>query len=311
MKVGILGTGFGSYHADIYSKISSVESIRIFGRSEDRLKNIKTDLQIDVTNNIQNIISSEDIDLVDICLPSSLHREYAIEAMKNGKNVFCETPVTLSLEDAIAIKEASEKYDKKVFVDMFIKFEQAHKYVYTVTQENTLGKLKALHVRRKTPHLWGDLSLSNISPNLMIHELDFVIWLLGAPNKITASGVNSKEGECNVNALFNYDDVVVEVQASSMMPKSHPFSVEYEAIFENGAIEFVEDGYADRSERSLKLFTDQCMETLELLNRNCYEESIKHVIECCEKNTPTILSIEDAIESLKVALKIKDLLLNP
>lgn len=310
MKVGILGTGFGSYHAAIYNNISSVDSVKIFGRSEDKLKKIEMDLQIDVTNNIKDIIESRDIDLVDICLPSSLHREYAIEAMKNGKDVFCETPVTLILEDAIAIKDAAEKYDRKVFVNMFLKFEQAYKYVHNVTQENTLGKLKALHVRRKTPHLWGDLSLSKISPNLMIHELDFVTWLLGTPNKITTSGVNSKEGECHVITLLNYNDVVVEIQASSMMPRSYPFSVEYEAIFENGTIEFVENGYEDRTEKSLKLFTDKGMETLELSNRNCYEESINHVVECCEKNTPSLLSIDAAIASLEIALKIKDELLN-
>lgn len=311
MNVGILGTGFGSYHAEIYKKISSVNSIIIFGRDEEKRKKIEKDLRIDVTNNIQDIIQDKEIDLVDICLPSSLHREYAIEAMKNGKNVFCETPVSLNLEDAIAINQAAEEYDKKVFVNMFIKFEPAYQYVYNITQENTLGKLKAFHIRRKTPHLWGDLSLNKISPNLMIHELDFVTWLLGTPNQMTASGVNSKEGECHVSTLLNYDDVIVEVQVSSMMPKSHAFTVGYEAMFENGTIEFVENGYADRLEKSLKLFTNQGVETVELSDSDCYEAAIKHVVNHCETNLPSILSIDQAINSLTVALKIRDLLINP
>lgn len=171
MKIGILGTGFGSYHANIYSKMSNVDSIQIFGRNEDKLKKIEKDLQINTTNNIHDIITNKDIDLIDVCLPSSLHRQYAIEAMKNGKDVFCETPVALSLEDAIAIKQAAKQYGKRVFVDMFIKFEQPYDYIHKVIEENTLGKLKALHIRRKTPHLWGDLGLSKITTNLMIHEL--------------------------------------------------------------------------------------------------------------------------------------------
>lgn len=94
-----------------------------------------------------------------------------------------------------------------------------------------------------------------------------------------------------------------------MMPNYHPFSVAYEAMFENGTIEFIENGYADREEKSLKLFTNIGEETLELVNKNCYEESIKHVVNCCEKNIPTRLSIDDAIASLKIALETKDLLL--
>jgi predicted dehydrogenase len=38
MKVGILGTGFGAYHAAIYKKIPSVDSVIIFGRKDDSLK---------------------------------------------------------------------------------------------------------------------------------------------------------------------------------------------------------------------------------------------------------------------------------
>ena len=254
-------------------------AIKIFGRNDEKLKKIEKDLQIDTTNNIDEIILDKDINLVDICLPSQLHKEYTIKAMKNGKDVFCETPVTLSLEDAMAIKEAGEKYGKKFFVNMFVKFQEAYQYIYTIKKENTLGKLKALHVKRKTPHLWGDLSLDTISPNLMIHELDFVTWLLGKPNKITTSGINSKQGESHVSSLLNYDDHLVEVQASSMMPKSYPFTVAYEALFEDGTIEYIDNGY---------------------------EEALKHVIMCCQENITSLLSIDDAIDSLNLALKIKE-----
>ena len=310
MNIGVLGTGFGSYHAKVYNKMSNVDSITIFGRNEEKLKKIEKDLQISITNNIKDIITNKDIDLIDVCLPSSLHREYAIEAMKNGKDVFCETPVALSLEDAIAIKQAADEYGKKAFVNMFIRFEWPYEYIYTIIKENSLGKLKALHIRRKTPHLWGDLGLSRITTNLMIHEFDFVTWLLGNPKQITALGVEGKAGESHVSSLLNYNDAIVEIQSSSMMPDSHPFSVAYEAIFENGTIEYMENGYKDRVETSLKLFTNDDEKSIEIPNGNCWEESIKHVVECCEKNIPTRLSIDDAISSLKIALEIKDILLN-
>jgi UDP-N-acetylglucosamine 3-dehydrogenase len=309
MKVGILGTGFGYYHAILYSKIAAVDAIKIFGRNDEKLRKIEKDLQVATTNTIDDIILDKEIDLVDICLPSKLHKEYAIKALENGKDIFCETPVTLSLEDVVAIKEAAEKYNKKVFVNMFIKFHEAYQYIYTIKKENTLGKLKALHVRRKTPHLWGDLSLGTISPNLMIHEFDFVTWLLGMPNKISTLGVNSKDGESHVSALLSYDDSLVEVQSSYMMPKSYPFTVAYEALFEDGTVEYIENGYENRCERTLKCFTDKGMEVLELSNRDCYEESIKHVIMCFKENIPSLLSIDDAIDSLNVALTIRDLIL--
>lgn len=308
MKIGILGTGFGAYHAEIYNKLPVAEVLRIFGRKEEKLKKIESDLQIKGINKLEDIITNPEIELIDICLPSSLHRESAISAMKSGKNVFIETPAALSLEDAIAIQKAAREYDKKAFVNLFIRCEPPYEYLHNLIQDNTLGKLKALHIRRKTPHLWGDLGLNNITINLMTHEFDFVTWLLGSPNKVTASGVEGREGESHVIALLNYDDVIVEVQSSSMMPEYHPFTVAYEAMFENGTVEFIENGYADREEKSLIVYTNQGRQEVEPEVKNCYEEAIKHVIECCEKNIPTRLGIDDAVTSLEITLKVKEML---
>lgn len=270
--------------------MNNVDSIKIWGRHKEKLQKLKEDLNIETTTDMDEIINDKNIDLVDICLPSSLHKEYAIKAMKNGKDVFCETPTALTIEDAEAIQEASKRYHKRCFVDMFILFEEAYKYLHKLITENTLGTLKALYVKRETPHLWGDLSLDKISPNLIIHECDLVTYLLGYANEITALGVNSKEGESHISALLDYKDTAVTIQSSSLMPFSHAFTTGYEAIFESGSVEYRCDGYADREEKNMKLFSkDDCKE-IKLANTNCYEEAFKHVIDCCLNNTPSILT---------------------
>ncbi|MCM1992182.1 Gfo/Idh/MocA family protein [Oceanirhabdus seepicola] len=309
MKIGILGTGFGRYHASIYKKLSDVESIIIFGRDKDKLNKIKTELQIEVTDNINDILTNPDIDLVDICLPSNLHRKYVIEALKNGKNVYCETPVSLSLADAIAMKECEKEYGKKVFVDLFIKHEPPYEFLFNLAQKKEYGNLKALYLKRNTPPFWGDLGIGNITTNLMIHEFDFITWLLGSPDNISVSGLPTKEGESIVIANLNYKDTLVQVQSSSMMAKYYPFTVGYEAVFENAVIEFSEKCYEAGSDISCKLYTNSTVMDIELNDKNCYEESIKHVLDCCNKNIPTKLGIDDAIKSLEIAINAKNLLL--
>jgi UDP-N-acetylglucosamine 3-dehydrogenase len=309
MKIGILGTDFGMYHAQLYKGLDNVHSLTIFGRNAEKLDEIRKTMGIEVTNNIDTIITNKEIDLIDICLPISMHKEYVIQALKNGKHVFCETPICLTLEDAIAMEHAEKQYDKRVFVNLFIKHEYPYEYVYETIEKNSLGKLKALHIRRKTPPLWGDLGLGKITTNFMIHELDFITWLLGIPTEIFAFGVSGKEGQSHVDAILLYPHTIVEVQSSSMMPQHHPFTVGYEAVFEEGTIEYFEHGYADRLERSLKLFTDTHSEEIPIIEKNCYESSIKHVLECCTKNIPTKLGLADAIQSLKIALEIEEQLL--
>lgn len=304
MKIGILGTGFGMYHAELYQKSKEVESIRIFGRNREKLDQIRKDTGLEVTNRADDILTDKDVDLVDVCLPSPLHKDFVIEALRNGKDVFCETPVSLTLEDATAMKEAEERYGKRVFVNQFIKYQAPYEYLYHALQSNTSGKLKALHIKRETPQLWGDLSLDKMIINLMMHEFDFITWLLGIPDKISAVGINGKEGQSHMNALLSYNNTVVDIQGSSMMPFSHAFTVGYEAVFENGTIEFIENGYKDRCESSLILFTDSGREELKMEQKNCYEQAIRSVLESCTKGTPTRLSLDAAIQSLKLTLLV-------
>ncbi|QGH32812.1 gfo/Idh/MocA family oxidoreductase [Gracilibacillus salitolerans] len=310
MNIGILGTGFGVYHAELYKKLNNINSITIFGRDMGKLTRIKEDLDVAITDDVNVILKNPDIDLVDICLPSSLHKKYVIEALKNDKDVFCETPFALTIEDANAMQLAENQYGRKVFVNQFIKHEQPYEYLYKVMQIEKLGKLKALHIKRKTPPLWGDLSLNKITTDLMIHDFDVVTWLLGKPNCIFSQGANGKQGQSHVNALLKYSDGIVSVEGSSMMPFGHPFTVGYDAIFESGMITYNEDGYKDSVETSFKLYADQRIEQIDIVNQNCYEESIKHVIECCKKDIPTRLSLTAAIKSLGLSIKIKEQILN-
>lgn len=308
MKIGILGTGFGAYHAQIYSKLKNIDSIIIWGRDEVKLRNIKNDINIETTTNITDILDDPDIFLIDICLPSSLHKEYTIEALKNGKHVFCETPVALTLEDAILMEQASKKYNKKIFVDMFIKFDGPYDILYKFVKEKRYGELKALHLKRKTPPLWGSLGLDEITTKLMLHEFDFVTWLLGPSDDILSTAAQKDKDKAHVETIMNYENSFVEIQCSSMMPEYHPFTTAYEAVFENGTLEYLENGYYNRTEKSLKLFTDECQQEIELSEVDCYESAIKHVLECLEKDVPSKLSIDEAIISLETALKVKEII---
>lgn len=308
MKVGILGTGFGAYHAQIYSKIKNITSIKIFSRNEEKLKDLKKELDIEITTDISYILNDTEISLIDICLPSSLHKEYTIEALKNGKHVFCETPLALTLEDAVLMKQASEKYNKKIFVDMFIKFDGPYDILYKIVKEKKYGELKALHLKRKTPPLWGSLGLEEITTKLMLHEFDFSTWLLGPSDDIISTAVQKDKEKAHVETIINYENSFVEIQCSSMMPEYHPFTTAYEALFENGTLEYLENGYYNRTEKSLKLFTDDSQQDIKLPEVDCYESAIKHVLECLEKDIPSKLSIDEAIISLETALKVKDLI---
>lgn len=58
------------------------------------------------TDNWHDVVSREDIDIVDIVVPNDLHHEMCLEAAKHGKMIYCEKPLGLDFQDSLEIYRA-------------------------------------------------------------------------------------------------------------------------------------------------------------------------------------------------------------
>ncbi|MFD1906291.1 Gfo/Idh/MocA family protein [Paenibacillus rhizoplanae] len=85
MNIGILGTGFGAYHASLLKQMEFVNRIVVFGRNEAKLLKLKEELGVEITTSIEDLLSDPEVDVIDLCLPSALHKTYAVEALRRGK----------------------------------------------------------------------------------------------------------------------------------------------------------------------------------------------------------------------------------
>jgi UDP-N-acetylglucosamine 3-dehydrogenase len=307
MNIGILGTGFGAYHAGLWRKIEHVERIVIFGRNEDKLRELRNQYDVEVTSNIDDVLLDPTLELIDICLPSALHREYAILALKNGKHVFCETPVCLNWEDVLAMQQAEQKYNRRVLVNQFIKFDPPYTYLHDVIQQQKYGPLLSLTLKRETAPLWGDLGLGSIATNLMIHELDFINWVWGSLNPTTVWGSDSgKKEQALVRVSMHQPEGFAEIIASSQMPDRYPFTVGYEAYFANGKLEYHEsDDGSGQAESALYEFNAQGKHRIDLQKSDPYEKSIEHVAHALHYNKDSRLSLGQAAESMYIALEVQ------
>lgn len=311
MNIGVLGTGFGAYHAGILKKMERIDRVVVFGRNEAKLQKLHQELGVEVTTNIEEIMLDPTVDVVDICLPSHLHKRYAIDALQNGKHVFCETPVCLQLEDALAMKGAEKQYGRRILVNQFIKFDPAYVYLYEAARSERYGKLLSFTLKRETAPLWGDLGLGSITTDLMIHDLDFVTWMLGGISDYSVWGTQTGvDGQSLVRANFHNSEVFAETIVSSHMPKSYPFTVGYEAYFEHAKLIFHEsEDMNGGSELSLTEYTSSGKHQLALEQATHCEKSIEHALQCLEDNASSMISLDHAVQALEIAVELRKKLL--
>ncbi len=312
MKIGLLGTGFGVAHAQIYHRHPHVDDVVVFGRTPAKLDRIVGELGFVTTTNIDRIYDDPNTDLVDVCLPTPLHTDHVIRALQAGKHVLCELPLASTLADAQRVVDTHGASDRQVFVDMFGRFDPVNEFWHKAITEQPYGALKTLQVDTRTALLWEgyNLGLDSIAMDVMHASLDTIITALGQPQSTTAIGVSKDTGGSAAEVLFTYPGTIVHCSASALMPKPYGVRGGWRAAFTDAVVESTwTAGYDGRPTTTLTEFTDHDARDIDLPAVDAYTAVIDHVIACCEGRTDSRLDPTTVLDSLKVTLDIRDALI--
>ncbi len=65
----------------------------------------------------EELLSDPEVDIVLVAVPNDLHKDFSIEALRHGKHVICEKPVTMSSEELLEIMEVAKETGKIFTID--------------------------------------------------------------------------------------------------------------------------------------------------------------------------------------------------
>ena len=88
VNVAILGAGFmGKMHAECYQNLPNARIIAIGDIESEKASKLAMSCGARAFSNPEELIENKDVDLIDICLPTFLHKKYVIKAARAGKQV--------------------------------------------------------------------------------------------------------------------------------------------------------------------------------------------------------------------------------
>ena len=197
----------GGCHFYNYEKIENAELVAVCDVRRDVAENKVGDRKINIYTSLDKMLKSEQLDMIDICTPSFLHKDMAIKLLKAGYHVLCEKPMTLNAKDAKKVVEAAKATDKKFMVAHVVRFMAPYIYLKKTIESGELGKLLRLDMKRISSiptWSWEDWMRDEkrsggVATDLSIHDIDFVQSVLGMPDKISAykTGIKAnKENAC-------------------------------------------------------------------------------------------------------------------
>jgi predicted dehydrogenase len=186
-KIAIIGCGrIGHRHAEQISRFATLTAVcDTIPEKADKLGlayHTKTYYSLD-----DLLINEKDIDVVTVCTPNGLHAMHCIKALKSGKNVLCEKPLCINVDDAKKMIEAALENNKKLFVVKQNRYNPPVAFVKEILKNNSLGKIFSFQLNcfwnrpadyytdwKGTKNLDGGTLFTQFS-----HFIDLLYWYFG------------------------------------------------------------------------------------------------------------------------------------
>jgi UDP-N-acetylglucosamine 3-dehydrogenase len=302
-RVAVIGTGFGKEHTRIYTAFPDVEVVGIAGRSPEKTLEAAQALGVPACTDPAALIERPDVDAIDVCTPTPAHAEFVIAALQHGKDVFVETPVAYTLQEAEAMARAAQTSGQKLLVALFGRFQPEYRHVRDMISEGRLGAVKAVFASRRTAPVWGAWD-ENFVFNLMLHDIDYVCWLLGRPRAVVSQGLESPGGGwSHVSVALDYPGACAAVEGSGILPLSFPFSTGLRVVGESGAVDLDWRWAGSAPASTVRFYPQQGQpEDLSIPGYDPYAAECRYFIDCVQgKADPALLSIGSACVSLSTA----------
>lgn len=323
IKVAIIGAGFmGKMHAEVYQNLNKAKLTAIVDSDLEKARLLADKYKATAYSSLGELINQEDIDAIDICLPTFLHKEYVVEAARLGKDILCEKPITLTLKDAEEMIQAVKEAKVKLMVAQVIRFWPEYVELKRIHQSGELGRLLSITLTRLSPTpTWAwDNWLADAERSggalldLHIHDTDYLLYLLGKPLSLASRVSPGRLKYAHVFTTFTFPNKVIAFTEGGWdMPDNFPFTMAYTALFEKGAVEF-----NSRHEKTLAIYRPGKkveyptarpeLETTvsgggNIADLGGYFSEIKYFIDCLENNEETTeASAQSARDSLEIAL---------
>ena len=316
LKAGVLGAGhLGKIHLRLLNESSKYELIGFYDPSEENATKVVKEFGYINFQTIDELIDA--CDIIDIVTPTLNHYDCAKTAIKKGKHIFIEKPVTKTVTEAEEIRDLVKKYNVKGQVGHVERFNPA----FTAVKDK-------IH----SPMFIESHRLAEFNPrgtdvpvvlDLMIHDIDIILSVVDSKVKeIHASGVSViSETPDIANARIEFENgCVANLTASRIsmknMRKSRFFQkdayISVDFLEKKSEVVKMKDVPENPDEFAMILQNAEGVkkqiyfENPNIENNNAILDELESFADAINNDTTPIVSLFQGTEALRVAQQIID-----
>lgn len=221
IKIGIIGCGKIAQvrHLPEYSQNKDVKITALFDLNQERAAELAQKYGAVAYDSIDALLDS-DVDAVSVCTSNSTHAEISMKALKKGKDVLCEKPMAITLDECILMDKVAKENDRVLMIGQNQRLTKAHIKAHDLISEGAIGDVISFTSTfgHGGPETWSvdpgantwffdkSKAVMGAMADLGIHKTDLILYLLDDEVKaVTAKLKTLDKRDANGN-LISVDD---------------------------------------------------------------------------------------------------------
>ncbi len=320
MKVAVIGTGsMGQNHVRLYSDIPNCELVGIADPNVEQTTKLCALYGGRAYSDYLELIEKEKPDAVTIALPTFLHMQATMDCLNAGIHVLVEKPIAKTVEEAKVMIAEAKRLNKVLQVGHIERFNPAIQQLKERLSDGQLGKIFTIHSRRQSPYP-GRITDVGVASDLATHELDTMRNLSQsevATMTAEVSKVMNTVHEDIVFGLLRFNNGILgvldvnwvtptKVRKVAVTGENGMFTVDYL----NQTLSFHSNYAAEQNETKSEWFSTKFgvsegdYTSFRVEKKEPLRLEIEAFLGCCRNNDTPLVTGEDGLESLALALKI-------
>ena len=316
LKVGVLGAGhLGKIHLRLLQQSEKYELVGFYDQFEDNATKVAAEFGYKKFDSIDSLIDA--VDVVDIVTPTLSHFDCAVSAIKKGKHVFIEKPISNTVEEAETIIKLAKEYNVKGQVGHVERFNPAFSAV-----KNQIINPMFIETHRLAEFNPRGTDVPVVL-DLMIHDIDAILSVVKSPVKaVHASGVSVISDSPDIaNARLEFENGCVANITSSRISMKNMRKARF---FQKDA--YISVDYLEKACEIVKMKDapeqpgdfDMILQNAEGVKKQIYFDNpnvdannaildeLETFADAINTNSTPIVTLEDGTNALRVAYQIID-----
>lgn len=311
MKLRVAEIGMGGIspaHVSAWNRMEDVELVAICDIRPEMMDRYDGQTTAKKYTDFDQMLANEQIDILDITLPTYMHADFAVKALSRGIHVVSEKPISLKREDVVRVYGAAKENGKCFMVAQVLRWWPEYVYLKDCIDSGRFGKLVSGTMTRigaipvsSWDNWMQDPNRSGMVPfDLHIHDLDFLIYTMGKPEIDHVF-----HGMDYMHTVYRFGEARVACEAAWFHAPVQ-FSATFRMQFEHAVLEFNGMGLKIYKED----WTVQDMQTASNIEEGCYVpqsdgyfNELRYFVDCVkEGKMPEIIQpseLEAVIDTIR------------